>query len=361
MRRRKTRQVKIGNVKIGAGAPVSVQSMAKTDTKDIKATVEGIKRLERKGCEIIRVAVKDSASSCAIKRIKSKIKIPLVADIHFNYKLALEAVSSGCDAIRLNPGNIKKKEHNLQVIEACKRKRLPIRIGLNSGSAGTSTSQGLVNLAIKYVKIFERERFYDIIISLKASDVYTTIEAYRKMARECEYPFHLGVTAAGVGYSGVIKSAIGIGALLAEGIGDTIRVSLTDNPEKEVETAKYILQSLGLRRFYLDIISCPTCGRCQVDLRKIVSNFSKQLRTTNYPSRYSGPLAEESRANARGKLRTRPLKVALMGCEVNGPGEAKDADIGIAFGKNSGALFKRGKIVKKLRAKDTVKELIKIL
>ena len=343
MKRRKTRQIKIGSVKIGAGAPVSVQSMTKTDTEDIKATVEQIKRLEKCGCEITRVAVKDNASACAIKKIKSKIKIPLVADIHFNYKLALEAIASGCDAIRLNPGNIKKKEHILQVIKACKRKRLPIRIGLNSGSAGTSTSQGLVNLAKKYCKIFEREKFYDIIISLKASDVYTTIESYRKMAKVCDYPFHLGVTATGAGYNGIVKSAIGIGALLAEGIGDTIRVSLTADPEEEVVAAKHILQSLGLRRFYPDIISCPTCSRCQVDLRKIVDEFNKKLQTTNY------------------NLQTTPPKVALMGCEVNGPGEAKDADMGVVFGSNSAVLFKNGRIIKKIKSKDTVRELVRLI
>ncbi len=343
MKRRKTRQIKIGNVRIGAGAPISIQSMTKTDAVDINSTVAQIKRLEKRGCEIIRIAVKDNASCQAIKKIKPRIKIPLVADIHFDYKLALEAVSSGCDAIRLNPGNIKKRVHILRVIEACRRKRLPIRIGLNSGSAGTSTSQGLANLARNYCKIFERERFYDIIISLKASDVYTTIEAYRKMAGGCNYPFHLGVTATGTGYSGIIKSAIGIGALLAEGIGDTIRVSLTTQPEGEIEVAKYILQSLGLRRFYPDIISCPTCGRCQVDLVKIVNEFSKKLSAIDH------------------RVLAKLPKIALMGCEVNGPGEARDADIGIAFGKNSGILFRKGQIAKKIKAKNAIKEIMRLI
>jgi len=341
--RRKTKQIKIGNVNIGSNAPVSIQSMTKTDTKDIQATVAQIKSLQNLGCEITRVAVKDSASAQAIKGIKPKIKIPVIADIHFNYKLALEAVASGFDAIRINPGNIGKQEHILQIINACKEKRLPIRIGVNSGSAGTQTAQGLVNLAKKTVKIFEKEKFYDIIISLKASDAYTAIEAYRKMAKECDYPFELGVTAAGAGYQGIVKSAIGIGTLLAEGIGDTIRVSLTAKPEEEVEVAKYILQSLGLRKFYLEIISCPTCGRCQVDLQKIVGEFNKKLQTTNY------------------KLQTKLPKVALMGCEVNGPGEAAEANIGIAFGKNSGILFKSGKIIKKVSTKDAVKELLNLL
>ncbi len=345
--RRKTRQIKIGNVKVGGGAPVSVQSMTKTDTKDVKATVEQIKRLQNLGCQIIRVAIKDSLSAQAIGKIKSKIKIPLVADIHFDYKHALESANSGCDAVRLNPGNIKKKEHVLKVIEVCKGRKIPIRIGLNSGSAGAgvSTAGGLVNLAKNYLKIFEREKFHDIIISLKASDVNTTIEAYRKMARFCNYPFHLGVTATGTGYGGIVKSAVGIGALLAEGIGDTIRVSLTANPEEEVKIAKYILQSLGLRRFYLDVISCPTCGRCQVDLIKIVDNFNKRLTTYNLKLK----TAQSSK------------KIALMGCEVNGPGEAKDADIGIAFGKNSGILFRKGRITKKIKAKNAVKEIIKLI
>jgi len=344
MRRRKTRQIKIGNVKIGGSSAVSIQSMTKTDTRNIRATVKQIKRLEKKSCQVIRVAVKDKASAKAIKIIKSKINIPLVADIHFNYKLALEAIGAGCDAIRLNPGNIKKKEHIAQVIKACKRKKIPIRIGLNSGSAKTATSQGLVNIARKYCKIFEKMKFYDIIISLKASDVCTTIEAYRKMARVCNYPFHLGVTSAGVEYAGITKSAVGIGTLLAEGIGETIRVSLTADPEEEIEVAKYILQSLGLRRFYPDVISCPTCGRCQVDLRKITNDFNKKLNKAR-----------------SGKRVVSNKKIALMGCEVNGPGESKDADIGIAFGRNSGILFKNGKIIKKLNPKNAVKEVFKLI
>lgn len=343
IKRRRTRQIKMGNVKIGGNAPVSVQSMAKTNTKDVRATVEQIKRLQNLGCEITRVAVKDIDAARAIKRIKSKINIPLEADIHFNYKLALESIAAGCDGVRLNPGNIKSKGHILQVIRACKDKSLPIRIGLNSGSAGTQAADGLVKLTKKYLKIFEQERFYDIIISLKASDVFTTIEAYRMMAKACDYPFHLGVTATGTGYAGVVKSAIGIGALLAEGIGDTIRVSLTAVPEEEVGIAKHILQVLGLRRFYPDVISCPTCGRCQVDLVEIVNDFQKKLSTVNR------------------QMLTAPLKIALMGCEVNGPGEAKDANLGIAFGKGFGLLFKNGKVVKKINEKDAIKELIKLI
>ncbi len=345
MNRRKTRQVKIGNVKIGAGAPVSIQSMTKTDTKDVKATTKQIERLQNLGCEIIRVAVRDSNSCRAIERIKPKINIPLVADIHFNYKLALEAAAAGCDCIRINPGNMKKREHILQVIRDCRKRKLPIRIGVNSGSSGTQTAEGLVRLAKNTLNIFEKEKFYDIIISLKASDVCTTIEAYRKMAKVCDYPFELGVTATGAGHSAIVKSAIGIGALLAEGIGDTIRVSLTAEPEEEVAVAKHILQALDLRKFYPEIISCPICGRSQVNLQKIADEFQCKLSTLNpkFLTVQSFP------------------KIALMGCEVNGPGEAMAADIGIAFGKDSGILFKKGKIIKKIKAKDAAKELLRLL
>ncbi len=344
MTRRKTVQVRIGNIKIGGTAPVSVQSMTKTDTKDVKATVAQIKRLQNLGCEIVRLAVKDIPSARAIRQIKPKVKIPIIADIHFDYKLALESIAAGCDSVRINPGNTKNKSGILQIIAACKKKQIPIRIGVNSGSSLTQTPQGLVNLAKKTIKVFEKEKFYDIIISLKASDVYATISAYRNMAKQCRYPFELGVTAAGTGYAGVVKSAIGIGTLLAEGIGDTIRVSLTAEPEEEVIVAKYILQSLGLRKFYPDVISCPTCGRCQVDLQKILSEFNKKLNASGF---------------ARYGLQNK--KIALMGCEVNGPGEAKEADIGIAFGKNSGLLIKNGKIIKKVSAKDSIKELLKLI
>jgi len=340
MKRRRTEQIKIGNVKIGGNAPISVQSMTKTDTRHINKTVAQIVRLQNAGCEIIRVAVKDSISARAVKKIKPRICIPLVADIHFDYKLALESIAAGCDAIRLNPGNIKRKEHIREVIKACRTNKIPIRIGLNSGSAGTHTAGGLCRIAHNYVKFFEKQGFYDIIVSLKASDVLTTIEAYRKMAGACEYPFHLGITAAGSSGMGTVKSAVGIGTLLAEGIGDTIRVSLTEKPEQEVLLAKQILQSLGLRTFYHDIISCPTCGRCQVDLVKIVGEFKNKLSTIHYP------------------LSTKQVKIALMGCEVNGPGEAKDADIGVAFGKRTGVIFKKGRAIKRIKAEDSAKELI---
>ncbi len=334
--RRRTRQINVGGVKIGGNAPVSIQSMVKAHTSDIKAAVSEIKRLENAGCEIVRVAVKDSRDAAAIKAIKRGIKIPLVADIHFNYRLALEAIINGADKIRLNPGNIHSDGEIARVVKAAKLARIPIRIGVNSGS-----SARLVEPVLKYIKLFERMNFHDIIISLKASDVAATVHAYREMAKRCDYPLHLGVTAAGPYDSGVVKSAIAIGALLLDGIGDTIRVSLTADPVEEVIAAKRILASLNLRRFGPDIISCPTCGRCQVDLGRIVRDIESEV------------------SKCHSFRVSRPMKIAIMGCEVNGPGEARAADIGIAFGKNSGMLFKKGKIIKKIAAKDAVKELIK--
>lgn len=355
MRRRNTRLVKFGSVRIGGDAPISVQSMTKTDTGDIAATVKQIKSLTDSGCEIIRVAVKDRSCAEAISKIRRRISIPLEADIHFDYRLALSAIASGADGIRLNPGNIRKPQEVKEVIRAAKEKKIPIRIGVNSGSLPVhgpwstvhrikEQADAMVSVVSDYLKLFEKERFYDIMLSLKASDVITTIEAYRKMAKACDYPFHLGVTAAGAGSEGIIKSAIGIGTLLAEGIGDTIRVSLTSDPEDEVNAGKQILAALGLRRFGPDIISCPTCGRCQVDLVGLVNQVKRKLSIVHSP-----------------QSTDKSFTVAIMGCEVNGPGEAKESDIGVAFGKNSGALFKKGKIVKKVKAKDAVMELLKQL
>lgn len=348
---RRTRQIRLGKVRIGGGAPVSIQSMTKTDTRDVPATVRQIKRLQDLGCEIIRVAVKDIESASCLSKIKDRISIPLEADIHFDYRLGLAAIEKGADGIRLNPGNISRTQQVKEIIQAAKDKKIPIRIGVNSGSLPGYSLQftgyrlkeqtdAMVKLASDYLRIFEKENFYDIMISLKASDVATTVEAYRKMARLCDYPFHLGVTATGAGSEGMIKSAIGIGTLLAEGIGDTIRVSLTAEPEEEVIVAKDILQALGLRRFGPDIISCPTCGRCQVDLVKIVKKIKNEIRATS------------------DERRNRYITIAIMGCEVNGPGEAKDADIGIAFGRGSGILFRKGRVIKKVKAKEAVKELI---
>jgi len=349
IKRRKTRQVKVGGVKIGGGAPVSIQSMAKVDTSDVKAVAAQVKRLETAGCEIIRVAVKSFDDARAIRDIKRKINIPLVADIHFNHRLAIESINSGADKIRLNPGNIGKRGDVEAVVRAAKKAKIPVRIGVNSGSVGNrhkkQASLHLVDSALGYIKIFEELDFHDIIISLKASDVVTTIEAYRRISGVSDYPLHLGITASGSYDPGVIKSAIGIGSLLADGIGDTIRVSLAADPVEEVIAARRILSSVGARHFGPEVISCPTCGRCQVDLRRIVCELENILQRTNNKKK----AAEE------------PLTIAIMGCEVNGPGEAKEADIGIAFGKNSGMLFKKGKKIKRVDSKNAIKELLKII
>jgi (E)-4-hydroxy-3-methylbut-2-enyl-diphosphate synthase len=278
IKRKKTRQITVGRVKIGGGAPVSIQSMTNTETSDVRATVAEIKRLEDAGCEIIRVAVKDLEDAAAVRAIKRNIRMPLVCDIHFNYQLALECIKSGADKIRLNPGNIKKREDIAAVVKAAKRAKVPIRIGVNSGSFRGDMVKG----AIGYIKLFEELRFRDIIISLKASDVVSTVEAYRKMSKLCDYPLHLGVTAAGPHDAGIIKSSIGIGSLLMDGIGDTIRVSLTGDPVDEVSVAKKILSSLKIRMFGPDIISCPTCGRCQVDLIGLVNELERKLSAVSY-------------------------------------------------------------------------------
>ncbi|MCM8782142.1 MAG: flavodoxin-dependent (E)-4-hydroxy-3-methylbut-2-enyl-diphosphate synthase [Candidatus Omnitrophica bacterium] len=361
IKRRKTRQVRVGDVKVGGTAPISIQSMAKTDTRDVSKTIKQIKRLEKLGCEIIRVAVLDSEAARAIKKIKKKINIPLIADIHFHYNLAIEAIISGADKIRLNPGNVKNKEDIAQVVKLAKKRRIPIRIGVNSGSLPivsprSPLANAMTKAAVDYIKIFESLGFNDIIISLKASDVTATLEAYREMARLCDYPFHLGVTAAGPSEHGIVKSSIGIGTLLAEGIGDTIRVSLTEKPEEEIKIAKGILSSLGLRKFGVDIVSCPTCGRCKVNLARIVKEFEKKLQSENYCRRLTSVAERGARGNSQ--LFTEPLKVAIMGCVVNGPGEAKDADIGIAAGKKNGILFKNGRIVRKVKEADFVKVLL---
>ncbi|MFH1201825.1 MAG: flavodoxin-dependent (E)-4-hydroxy-3-methylbut-2-enyl-diphosphate synthase [Candidatus Omnitrophota bacterium] len=348
IKRRKTKTIKIGKVKIGSGHPIAVQSMTKTETEDIDATISQIHALEIAGCQIVRVAVKDKKDGRAIRRIRQNIHIPLVADIHFDYRLALEAIDSGVDKIRLNPGNIYKKEQIKDVARAAKQAKIPIRVGLNSGSLRNTNSRSLkaahmVGSALDYIKILESFGFSDIVVSLKSSNIFDTIEAYRKMAKFCDYPFHLGVTATGLASQGIVKSSIGIGALLADGLGDTIRVSLTDDSIKEVEAAKLILEALNLAHHGLEIISCPTCGRCQVDLVKLVKEFQKRINSAN---------CKLSTVNSE------PFKVALMGCMVNGPGEAKEADLGIAFGGNSGILFKKGKIIKKAKYNQAVDLLV---
>ena len=374
IKRRTTRTVNVGGIKIGSDHPIRIQSMTKCDTRNADRTVSEIKRLTKCGCEIIRVAVKDILAARAIKSIKKRIKIPLVADIHFDWRLAIEAVKSGADKIRINPGNMASGEGLTEVIRNAKKRKIPIRIGLNSGSLNRfqnlrqsrkcesgsirGKSDFGVKKAIEYIKLFEKENFRDIIISLKSSNVEETVVSYRKLAALCDYPFHLGVTAAGSYDSGIVKSAVGIGALLLDGIGDTIRVSLTGDPIDEVTAAKRILASLKLRNFGPEIISCPTCGRCQVDLVRIVRDVEKSLngkllnrfqKTTEYGN-------GSSSGSSSG-----PKTIAIMGCEVNGPGEAKEADIGIAFGKNFGVVFKKGKIVKKIKAKNTVKELLSVI
>lgn len=357
MKRRKTGVVKVGDVKIGGRNPVVIQSMVKRDTRKIREVVSEIKKLKAAGCKVVRLAVRDRASAKAIKTIKRKTDIPLVGDIHFDYRLATECIKNGIDKIRINPGNMRNPDELRKVIKACKKRKIPIRIGLNSGSLPREskiaksriTSEGIVAYARKCIKFFENENFRDIIISLKSSDVRTTVESYRRLAALCDYPFHLGITAAGPHDTGIVKSSIAIGALLLDGIGDTVRVSLTGDSALEVIASKRILQALGLGDFGPDIISCPTCGRCRVDLIKIVREIEKRI---------GGAVGRHPRSEKYVRS-AYPRKVAIMGCEVNGPGEAEDADVGIAFGRDSGILFKKGKMVKKVKVKNAVKELLK--
>jgi len=335
-----TKEIKIGNIKIGADTPIRVQSMTKTATTDLKATLAQIKELENSGCEIIRVSVPDIESAKLLGKIKKEMNVPLVADIHFDYKLAIESINQGVDKIRINPGNIGSKEKVKQIVELAKERKIPIRIGLNSGSC-----ENLVQTCFDYIKMFEDWNFFDIVISLKASDVLQTIKAYQSVAEKVNYPLHIGITEAGPLLAGTIKSSTGIGILLYQGLGDTIRVSLTTEPTEEVKVAYLILQSLNLRNYGIELITCPTCARCKIDLKKIVSEFEKKLE----------PFRKKF-----VKLPA-PVKVAIMGCEVNGPGEAKHADIGIAGGKNTGLLFKKGKPVKKISPENWIEELVQSL
>lgn len=342
--RNKTRPVKVGNVTIGGDAPVSVQSMTKTHTSDIKATVKQIKDLEKAGCQIIRVAVKDEKDAASLKKIKEQISIPLVADIHFDYKLALTALESGVDKLRINPGNIGSEDRIKAVVSSAKEKKVPIRIGVNSGSLekdilekyGHPSAEALVESALKHVKILERLHFEDIVISIKSSGVAKTIEAYELLSRSVVYPLHVGITESGIPRTGIIRSSVGIGAILSRGIGDTIRVSLTGNPVEEVRVGFEILRSLGLYSKGIEIISCPTCGRLGFDLEKVVNQIEEKTR----------------------HIKT-PLKVAIMGCVVNGPGEAAEADLGLAGGEGQGLIFKKGVMVRKVKEKDMVSELLK--
>lgn len=345
-KRRRSRQVRIGDVRVGGAAPVSIQSMTKTATSGPSAVIAEIKALRAAGCEIVRLAVKNNEDLSVLKKIKKAAKIPIVADIHFNYKLALGAIDRGVDAVRLNPGNIRKPDEIRDIVKSAKEHRIPVRIGINSGSLrkikGAAEDDAMVAAALDYAKHFERLNFRDMIISLKSSDVLSTVSAYKKIAVSCDYPLHVGVTATGPGEDGVIKSAVGIGSLLSCGIGDTIRVSLTSGPVDEVNAAKRILQALRLRNFGPDIISCPTCGRCQTDIEGVAKKLQERLCAKRYT------------LNAKT-----PISIAVMGCEVNGPGEAREADIGIAAGKSSGVLFKKGRIVKRIKEKDFLKEIVK--
>jgi len=347
IKRRVTRTVDVGGVKIGSEYPVSIQSMAKTDTVDVEATVSEIVRLEKAGCELVRVAVKTPEAARALSQIKGKISIPLIADIHFDYKLALESVKNGADKIRINPGNIRDLKDLDKIIDVCGEKRVPIRVGVNSGSlTEMHTGAGnpadiMVSSLLKYLELFRTRRFKDVVISLKSSNVRVGIDAYRKMANECDYPFHVGITAAGLPDEGIVRSSIGIGVLLLEGIGDTIRVSLTGEPVGEVLSAKNILKTVGARNFGPEIIACPTCGRCQVDLVSITKKLQKELKKV-----YG---------------QDKPLLIAVMGCEVNGPGEAEGADAGIAFGKGKGAIFCKGEIVKTVDEDAAVEELLAVI
>lgn len=327
MKRRYSRKIKLGSLFIGGDAPISVQSMTNTDTIDIKATIAQAKRLEQVGCELIRIAVPNMDAASAISKIKAEISTPLVADIHFDYRLALKALDEGIDKLRINPGNIGDLEKIKAVVKSAKEKEVPIRIGINSGSLekdllakyGHATPNAMVESALRHVRILEDMDFFDIVISLKASDPLRTIETYRLIADQVDYPLHLGVTEAGTAFTGAIRSAVAIGILLSEGIGDTIRVSLTDDPVQEVRAGYEILKSLELREYGPTIISCPTCGRTKIDVIKIAREVEQRVADVK-----------------------KPIKIAVMGCIVNGPGEAREADIGIAGGRGRGVLFKKG-------------------
>lgn len=318
--------------------------MTTTDTRDIKKTVIQIKELENAGCEIIRVAVPNIEAANALSEIKKQINIPLVADIHFDYNLALLSIKNGVDKLRINPGNIGDESRVRKVVDYAKEKNIPIRIGVNSGSIEKEilekyngvNAKGIVESALKHVKILEKQNFDNIVIALKSSDIITTIESYKLMAKEVNYPFHIGITESGTLHSGTVKSSIGIGSLLLSGLGDTLRVSLTGNPIKEVELGREILRDVGIRNEGINLISCPTCGRCNIDLEKIALQVEEKIKHLN-----------------------KNITLAIMGCAVNGPGEASNADIGIAGGINEALIFKKGKILKKVKEEELIEELVK--
>ena len=341
-----TRQILVGGVPVGGGAPVTIQSMTNTRTDDVQATVDQIRRLEEAGCQIIRVAVPDMAAAKAVGAIKAGIHIPLVVDIHFDYKLALACVEEGCDAVRINPGNIGGEDRVKAVAEACKARNLPIRIGVNGGSLekpllakyGGVTPEALVESAFGHIALLEQYDFHDIFVSLKSSSVVTTMAAYRLMSEKSDYPLHLGVTETGTTRMGTIKSAIGIGGLLALGIGDTLRVSLSADPVEEVYAAKDILKALGMAANEPNLVSCPTCGRTRIDLIGLANQVEERLKNVH-----------------------KPITVAVMGCVVNGPGEASAAAVGIAGGQGEGLLFRKGEIVKKVPQEQLVDELFHLI
>lgn len=342
MTRNETKQIRIGDVWIGGGNRIAIQSMTNTKTEDIQATVEQILRLEKAGCEIIRCAVPTEEAACALKEIKKQIHIPIVADIHFDYRLALAAIENGADKIRINPGNIGSEDRVKQVVDKAKERKIPIRVGVNSGSLekdlvekyGGVTAEGIVESALDKVHMIERMGYDNLVVSIKSSDVMMCVRAHELIAQECPYPLHVGITESGTLLSGNIKSSIGLALILNQGIGDTVRVSLTGDPVEEIASAKLILRTLGLRKGGVEVVSCPTCGRTKIDLIGLANQVEKMVADL--------PL---------------DIKVAVMGCVVNGPGEAKEADIGIAGGIGEGLLIKKGEIVKKVKEEELLDTL----
>jgi (E)-4-hydroxy-3-methylbut-2-enyl-diphosphate synthase len=342
-KRKKTVLLSVGNVQVGGGSPISVQSMTKTDTRDAAATLKQVRSLAKAGCEIIRIAVPDMDAAKALGMIRKKSPLPVIADIHFDWRLALEAIRQGVDGLRINPGNIGARWKVAEVVSAAQAHGIPIRIGVNAGSLSKlilgkykhPTPEALVESAAEHIDILESLGFRAIKVSLKASNVPTTVEAYRLFAKQFRYPLHIGISEAGPSFTGIIKSSVGLGILLSEGLGDTVRVSLSADPVEEVRVAYEILKSLGLREKGAHIISCPTCGRCQIDIRGLAQKVEDRLKNFD-----------------------KPITVAVMGCIVNGPGEAREADIGIAGGKGRGLLFKKGKVVRTLAEKDLLKALM---
>lgn len=342
--RKPTKKINCGNLSIGGNSPIIIQSMTNTKTKDVDATIEQILRLENEGCQLVRSSIPDLESARAIRKIKNKIHIPIVADIHFDYKLALEVAENGIDALRINPGNIGSDERVKEVAKKAKQYNLPIRVGVNMGSLEKNiekqfarTPHAMVESAVYNIKLLEKYDFYDIVISMKASNIIDTIKAYEEFASISDYPLHVGITESGTKTSGTVKSSMGIGYLLLNGIGDTIRVSLTADPVEEIKVAKLILQNIGYS-YGPQIISCPTCARTQIDLIGLAEKVETEFKNSN-----------------------KNISIAVMGCIVNGPGEAKDADVGIAGGKGEALLFKKGEIIKKVKEQDIIPELKKLI